>query len=43
MEEMPGWKPFKNVDPSMTETNLESAVDSVEAWLRDVWRKGRAT
>jgi hypothetical protein len=36
MEEMPGWKPFRNVDPSMTETPLESAVDSMEIWLRDV-------
>ena len=36
MEELPGWKPFRNVDPSMTQTTLESAVHSMEAWLRDV-------
>jgi hypothetical protein len=36
MEELPGWKPFKNVDPSMTEATLEGAVQSLETWLRDV-------
>jgi len=35
MEEMPGWKPFRNVDPSMTETGFDAAVDSMESWLRD--------
>lgn len=36
MEDIPGWKPFKNVDPSMTQTTFEDAVRSVESWLRDV-------
>jgi hypothetical protein len=36
MEELAGWKPFKNVDPSMTDTTLECGVQSIEAWLRDV-------
>lgn len=36
MEELPGWKPFMNIDPSMTETTLECGVRSMEAWLRDV-------
>ena len=36
MEELPGWKPFKNIDPSMTGTPLETGVLSMEEWLRDV-------
>jgi hypothetical protein len=36
MEELLGWKPFRNVDPSMTETTQESVVLSIEAWLCDV-------
>ncbi|HEV3028848.1 MAG TPA: hypothetical protein VG457_14815, partial [Planctomycetota bacterium] len=36
MEEMPGWKPFRNVDPSMTGTTLEAAVQGMETWLRDI-------
>lgn len=36
MEELPGWKPFMNIDPSMTGTTLESGVRSMETWLRDV-------
>ena len=36
MEELAGWKPFRNVDPSMTESPFEEAVQSVETWLRDV-------
>lgn len=34
MEELPGWKPFRNVDPSMTETEQDAAVLGMEAWLR---------
>jgi hypothetical protein len=43
MEEMPGWKPFRNVDPSMTETGFDDAVASMEAWLHDIQglREGR--
>jgi|SRR6185295_18395486 len=36
MDELPGWKPFRNVDPSMTETSLDDAVQALEKWLRDV-------
>jgi hypothetical protein len=36
MEELAGWKPFRNVDPSMTQSTFEDAVNSVESWLRDV-------
>ena len=36
MEELTGWKPFRNVDPSMTETTLDNAVESMESWLRDI-------
>ena len=36
MEELPGWKPFRNIDPSMTVTPFETGVLSMEAWLRDV-------
>jgi len=38
MEEMTGWKPFRNVDPSMTGTTLEAAVLAMETWLRDIQR-----
>jgi len=36
MDEMTGWVPFRNIDPSMTGTTLEAAVESMEVWLRDV-------
>jgi hypothetical protein len=36
MEVMLGWTPFRNVDPSMTETTVEIKVKAVEAWLRDI-------
>jgi hypothetical protein len=36
MEEITGWKPFRNIDPSMTGTTLEIAVDSMESWLREI-------
>jgi hypothetical protein len=36
MEDLLGWKPFRNVDPSMTGTTLEDAVEQTESWLRDV-------
>jgi hypothetical protein len=38
MEELTGWKPFRNIDPSMTGTTLEAAVQAMESWLRDVQR-----
>lgn len=36
MEEMTGWKPFRNVDPSMTGTPGDTAIQSMECWLRDI-------
>ena len=36
MEERAGWKAFRNVDPSMTGSTLEVAVEAVETWLRDI-------
>lgn len=36
MEDILGWKPFRNVDPSMTETAPEGAVELTESWLRDI-------
>ncbi len=36
MEEMTGWKPFRNVDPSMTGTPVDTAIQSMECWLRDI-------